>query len=145
VNDGVTGDRSSRLALARSILEEWRGFQECILEDVRWRDYGTSLDLVFRCIWKDGDQVFRDDEEPRFVALRLLLVQEFDLHNALNAAQLREPERLNWGVSEVAVVRIHESEDVSMDPAGQFLELECLWEGDRRITARFAAIEAVEL
>jgi len=126
----------------RAMLERWRNFEECILEDVGWRDYGTTLDFAFRYIWKDGTAVFRDDEEAPLVVMRLLQVHEFELLNALNEAQLRFPERLNWGYSEIAMVRLQpDSATPPESGAPRWQKLECLWEGRRHISVSFIAME----
>jgi hypothetical protein len=132
----------SKTSELESVLARWNGFPECILELIRSSDYGTAIELSFRYVWKNEKDVFRDDEEAPIVTLRLLLVQEFKIFNALNQAQLLRPENLNWGFAEVASVRKGKGSD-SHERLG-FSTLECLWEGERRIVAVFKDLEVIE-
>ncbi|GAA2213980.1 hypothetical protein GCM10009850_094440 [Nonomuraea monospora] len=116
------------------LLTGHRHFEECLLADVRWRHYGTTVELVFNSIW-DGDRIRPDIlARPRLVTVRLHLVQEFRLANAINEAVARDPESLDWGFSEVAMVSLAEE-------GPDHHRLAVLWEGDRRIDVVFRGLD----
>lgn len=64
-------------------------------------------------------------DEPVQVKFDLEGVQELSLPGALTPRMLEHPERINWGLSEVARVRVAPSDDG--------VRFEALWEGERRV------------
>lgn len=127
---------------AQAALRRYRSFEECLLDDVRWLRFGSQIDLVFNYVWDEGGQV-RDRvlEEPRLVTVRCFGVQELMLSNHLTQAMLDEPDRLNWGLSEVAVVRF---EPRRLD-GGDGVQVAVLWEGGRALHVIAAGLEVAEV
>lgn len=126
----------------RELLEKHRSFEECLLREVRTARFGTAVVLRFDYIWDDDDPdggLVADD--PRVVRLRLELVREVRLVTALPAGVLAEPERADWGLTEVALVRLEDSSELlaahreRSDAPLHHLVVE--WESDRRLDLIF--------
>lgn len=124
------------------LLEEHRSFEECLLQEVKTACFGTVVKLYFAYIWDDGDPdggLVAD--EPRTVTLCLESVRELRFLTALPAGVLAEPERADWGLTEVALVRLEEASELltahraRSDAPLQHLVAE--WEGDRRLDCIF--------
>ena len=123
-----------------------RGFEECILEDVRWRHYGTVVDLVFDYVWVSDGTVRSDFEPSNLKVLTFHNVQEFHLFNGQSEHMALHPEELNWGASEVAAVRIVDEPGILRSYAHLPIPIHhvrCAWEGDRRIDIVFSTLEVV--
>ena len=126
-----------------NILEEYNDFRECILQEVAWEDQGTTLELTFDYVERQDGEVLLDLQRDS-ITMRLFLVQEFHVRNALNDAILREPYRINWGLSEVALVELKEDEKFLAyyeNPVVPLHHLAILWETERRIDIVFSGIE----
>lgn len=124
------------------LLEEHRSFEECLLQEVRTARSGTAVKLYFAYIWDDDDPgggLVAD--EPRTVTLCLESLREIRFLTALPPGVLAEPERADWGLTEVALVRLEESSELltahraRSDAPLQHLVVE--WEGDRRLDCIF--------
>lgn len=125
-----------------ALLEQHRSFEECLLREIRTTRFGTAVELRFDYVWDDddpdGDSVAAD---PRPVTLRLDVVREIRFVTALPAGILAEPERADWGLTEVALVRLEDSSDLlaahraRSDVTLHHLVIE--WEGDRRLDLIF--------
>ncbi|RBQ21869.1 hypothetical protein DP939_04120 [Spongiactinospora rosea] len=126
-------------AAIRAALADHQSFGECVITDVGWAHHGTSIEVPFDYIWNGDGTRIRDDlgSRPHIVVVRAVLVQEMHLANALNPSMLQEPERMNWGLSEVAQVVLVEDSELARPyshPRGlpcHHLAIE--WEADRRI------------
>lgn len=88
-------------------LGEYRHFQECLLRELRTSRFGTTLELDFQYIWddKDGTGVALA-ATPRKVTLAFDLVFEFRVITAFPKAIVVCPDRADWGLTEVALVRL---------------------------------------
>ena len=107
-----------------SRLVEWRHFEECLIHDFRWTNWTYSVEVTFDYVWDPAGRVRRDvDSEPLLVALRLKGVESLRFVGALTDGMKREPERINWGLSEVA--------GVSATERAGFLVIRIDWEGER--------------
>ena len=93
------------------MLREYRHLEECLLVEVLWKNYGLTLECIFNYIWTPDGKVRRNLAEPDLVTVTFDLVQELHVQNALNEAMCREPERINWGISEIALMRLEEHQD----------------------------------
>lgn len=125
-------------------LASVRNFQECILEDVRWRHFGTIVEFVFNYIWADDGSVRSELLAPARKSIVFHNLQELHIVNGLNSYQSLHPVELNWGISEVASVRVIEDEAL----VGRYSNLpiavhhiRCSWEVARRIDVVCASIE----
>jgi len=112
---------ASSKAEIRNLLYGHYEFGECVIEDVRWRDQGATIDLLLNYVWSDADgfafdgqrfsvkdgRLRSDLDTPLVKTLRFHLVQEFHAHNWWNAA-IVSADVLNWGASEVAAIRVQD-------------------------------------
>lgn len=132
-----------------TLLQQYNQFRECILLDVEWLLEGFRIQCTFDYIWgKPG--VVRDnlDEELR-VAVTFEAVRDFRIRNDWSRAMMADPERMDWGVSEIALIEVKDDSDFlrpfeSEDGRGRHLAV--LWEGDlRRIDVVCSQLEIHEL
>lgn len=93
------------------LLKKYNNFSECVIEQIRWLHYGTTVEVVMNYIWTDEGQIRSDLDRADLVTLRFSLVQKMHIDNALNDSMVSEPEMINWGKNEVSMVRLF-SEDV---------------------------------
>lgn len=118
------------------ILSAYDNFDECCLLDITSHHFGSSIHL-------------RLQRPPRWnqtiVVLRAELVFEFILTNRYGIDLLREPERMDWGFTELAVIRPVERADGG--PLPDRLEFEGLMQRpqDRRFYASCGRVEAEDV
>lgn len=129
----------------RNALARHRNFEECLLTDVRWVDFGMTIDLCVNYIWDGSGVRARISEDPHPIVLRARKVQELNVRNSITSAIAREPDRVNWGISEFAqIVLLGDSpaarrySDVG---DGVYHHLVVEWEGARRIDVVMASLE----
>lgn len=128
------------IASFEAALTRYGWFQECLLKDVRWDQFGTTTHLDFDYIWGEGGPAKGHVlSEPRSITLSLQGVQELIIRNALTDAMLADPERLDWGISEIARVRLQpaSAQGVSGQPQDGPYHLVVEWESERRVDATF--------
>lgn len=125
----------------RKALDRYRRFEECLLNEVRLTRFGTQLDLHFTYIWlRDDSADFRLAVDPAAVVVRLMLLEWATIRTELPQGLWEHPERADWGLTEVAEVRIEDaptSEVPSSRPRHKFL---VEWESERRIEAIFGRL-----
>ncbi len=135
----------SKELIAEYLLEN-RSFEECLLVDVRWKHFGTVIELVFNYIWHSDGSVLPEYAPIDLRILVLRNVQELHLWNALNEHMTLHPDKLNWGLSEVASVRLVEDEVVLSTYQAlsvPFHHLRCNWETNRQIDVVFSTLEVL--
>lgn len=124
--------------LLRSLghLSEW------LLHDVRWRRFGSEIEVQFNNVFDESIRVRTDAlDNPRLFVVRLFGVQSLTLSNHLSPAMLDEPERIDWGFSEISKVDL---QGVALaDRVG--VRFSILWEGPRRIDVIAASIEVADV
>ncbi|RMI42781.1 hypothetical protein EBN88_08620 [Streptomyces triticirhizae] len=114
-----------------ALLSEWSSFEECLLHDVRPVHFGFGVRMDINHVWGPDGQVRPDAlERPVLVRLFLMGVQRLEFTGALNHAQLADPEQLDWGLTEIAVVRRFDVPDL----VGLAVE----WESERQLRVCFA-------
>lgn len=127
-------------------LEQHHDFAECVLDEVCWHHHGTIIDLVFEYIWTDEASVRPAHLPSVQKTLRFHVVQEFHVCNGLTVDTSLRPDALNWGLSEVAVVRLLD-EETFLVPYSRLPvpvhHLRCLWEGERKIDLVFSTLEVL--
>lgn len=138
------------------LLYEYYYFQECIIKDIQWHRYGTSVDIVFDYVWSgnaigspslgppQAGRLREDLKTPKLIVVRFRIVQEFHLRNALHSAMIEQIQNINWGINEVSSVNI-EDDNLFLSPYRgsqiPFHHITCRWEGDRRIDIVFGTLE----
>jgi hypothetical protein len=95
---------------------------ESLMDELCLTQFGYSARVVFTLVIDRNGRVL---DQPLRVTFDLSGVQELSLHGALTPRMLEHPERINWGLSEVARVRA--------TPADDGVLFEALWEGERRV------------
>jgi hypothetical protein len=142
------------------LLKEHYEFGECILEDVRWRHRGATLDLVFDYVWQGQAQfdsansrrinygnIRADLNRAELKVVRFHVVQEFHIRNALNDLACENIYELGEGFSEVAALRLADDDQLVASyrslavPAHHVI---CWWEGNRRIDIVFSEMEVID-
>jgi hypothetical protein len=120
----------------REALKRWRSFEECLLVDVRFVDFGFGVDLIFNYVWNNGSGVRKDVlESPQLVACHLIGVESLRFQGGLTPGMKENPENVDWGLTEISIVRSFETE------AG--LGLSVVWEGKRRLDVEFFAFRMI--
>jgi hypothetical protein len=136
----IKGDNDIRL-----FLKAHGSFSECIIEQIKLSDYGTTLEVTLTCNWAEGSQTRKaKNSGPTNMSLSFRLVQELRVSNGLNVAMLNNPESLNWGLNEVSAVQVVD-EDPLFWPRPfeyrRFSHVVFLWEGERRIDVVFVSLD----
>jgi hypothetical protein len=128
------------------ILDGYHGLSECVIESVLLKDYGTTVEIGFDYIWDDEGNVRKDLDRVKELTLRFRIVQVFHMENALNASMSRHPENINWGLNEVALVRVVSDDSLPAYAALSvpFNRVDLLWEDERRITLIFSELEVLQ-
>jgi hypothetical protein len=106
------------------------------LHEVRVWNFLYNVDLVFNYVWSSGNDVRPDVlTSPFFVTLRLVGVEDLRYVGALTEGMRQHPERINWGLSEVANVEVVDR--------GELVGLSVIWESDRALEVTFVSFELV--
>jgi hypothetical protein len=115
------------------VLQQRNFFEECLLSDVRPIKFGYGIDLVINDVW-DAEGCRRSDiiERPLLTTIRLLGVDFLRFTGALTSAMKEDPEQIDWGLTEIAMVEPFEPETM---PLG----LSVKWEGRRRLDIQFSS------
>lgn len=125
---------------ARSLsegLRRWKNLEECLIHEFCWADGLYSADLAFNVVWgPDGRIRRRVLEEPRLVTFRLTGIERLGFEGALTEGMKRSPERINWGLAEVAGVGVAE--------VAGLLVLRVSWESERHLEAACVSIDLIE-
>jgi hypothetical protein len=129
-------------------LEKYHFFEDCLLRQARLTQFGTAFELEFAYIWDDADpHAAKLADAPRSITLSLQGLREVRIITALPHAVLQAPHLADWGLTEVAVIRLLDDSDSlggNGGPAGTLHHLAVLWESDRRIDIIFAQATIAE-
>lgn len=121
-------------------LKRLKNLEECVLLEVVWHNYALDVDLVFDYIWDEKGNIRKDLDTPKRLVLSFYLVQEFHFQANLNDSMCLEPERINWGINEVALVKLNDTPDFLHRYTGLSIpihHIEVVWEDERRISIIF--------
>jgi len=119
-------------------LSRWRNLEECLLHEFRWSPDLYSADIVFNNVRDDNGRVReRVLEEPVRIGFRLVGIDEVRFVGALTEGMKRFPERINWGLAEVATVGVLSR--------GDLLGLSVRWESDRLLEVICVSIDLLDL
>jgi hypothetical protein len=119
-----------------NILKDHKYFQECILEDILFDDYGTSVVLLFDYIWSKNFEVRENLDEKQIIKLKFSSVNRFLIENELSKSVIEEPEMINWGFNEISKINLIETHN-----SKQFHQIEILWETRRKILIEFVNLD----
>lgn len=130
------------------MLARYRYFNECLLREGRLVRCGLDFELAFDYIWDDADpKGTRLAREFRQVVLVLQNVRLISVDNVLPAGILENPDRADWGLTEVALVRPENPSSLlgRLPTSEPYLcHVVVLWETDRRIDVVFASMTVTE-
>jgi hypothetical protein len=122
-------------------LRQMGNLSEWLLHDMEWRRFGSDFDFHFNNVFDESGNVRGDAlEDPHLLVVCLAGVQSLIIENHLSQGILDAPERLDWGFSEIAGVRL---EDLGEGEAGR-IKFSVLWETRRRIEVVAASVAIAE-
>lgn len=127
---------SASVEIIRDLLRRNAQFQEALLTELRLVNYGFSVEIEFMLTLDAHEGLVADLAATQpMVRLRLDGVSSLELVGGLSAAVLSHPDRVDWGLSEIALAEVTETE--------QGGSLAVRWEGDRTITVEFLSATEV--
>lgn len=134
--------RAENLQDKTSQLSKLNWFQECIILNVRWLQYGYTFEIDFNMIWDENGKLRQDINETKLVTLNMIGVQEIFFNNSFSYSQLKNPEKMNWGMNEISRISV-ELMDNEAHLELQFYRLRIHWEQSRAITIKCLDFEVV--
>lgn len=107
-------------------LERWLRCEESLLIEMALTHCGYAVRLAFNLTWA-AEGVLRPDLDKREQRLTIEMhgVQRLHMEGALGQAMLDHADDVNWGLSEVALLRA--------EPCPGGIQLQVLWEDSRSI------------
>jgi hypothetical protein len=107
-------------------LRRWLRGEESLLVEMALTHHGYAVRLGFNLSWL-SEGVLRPDLGKREQRLTIEMhgVQLLLMEGGLTQSMLDHPEAINWGLSEVSLLRAQ--------PCAAGLQLQVLWEDERRI------------
>ena len=115
-----------------NLLEKYNHFEECIIEDIRFRNYLGTVEIGLNYIYGLGTDIRKDIETKRILTLRFHLVESLKFRGGLSSENLKDFDNVNWSLNEIALVELRDPIE-----SDQLKEVSILWEGDRRIDIKF--------
>ncbi len=132
------------------ILTKYKNFEECVINDIQFKKHGYEVEFLINYIYnKKGVINFDIDRQTKLI---FNCVQEFRITNSWNSSQISEPENINWGSSEVAIIQLSDGDSDLLNKYKSHLEenisfhhVEVLWESERRIDIIFKDLSVEEV
>jgi hypothetical protein len=109
-------------------LKVYNNFQECIIEDILFTEFGTSVEITFNNIWSNAKEIRKDIDKKQIVKIKFFFVNKFLIENNLSRDFVN---MINWGINEVSIIKLIERSD------NDFMRVEILWETERKIIIEF--------
>jgi len=100
----------SELPVLRAQLHAYRDFDECVVLELRWLWWGTSLAIDVDYIWHDDGTVRSREDDRRVVSIQFFGVSEVRIVNDLTDSMVTETSSLTWGSGEIACLRIEQAD-----------------------------------
>lgn len=127
----------------QEILNKYNNFQECILENINFCDFGTTVSLTFNYIWDENKLIRKDLDKSKLIILTFNQIQEFHLENGLTEFIINSPSKINWGINEISLIRLNERSQL-LDKYNfsnvKFHHISILWESKRQLNIIFHSI-----
>ena len=124
----------------RQALAALNNLGECVIIELLWEHFGTTITVVFNYIWTDDGKIRSDLAIEYPLVLRFRVVQELIVKNGLNSAKVTKTENMNWGLSEIAAAELVDDEKILTPYSNlpvSFHHLVFYWEsGNRKLEAR---------
>ncbi len=99
----------SELAVLRAQLHAHRDFDECVVVDVRWLDWGTALKVDLDFVWHDDGSIRSERDNRRIVSIHFAGVSALNLLNDLTDAMATPGAPKGWSFGEIACLRVEHS------------------------------------
>jgi hypothetical protein len=93
-------------------LERWVRCEESLLVELALTHHGYALRLAFNLTWASKGVLCADlGQREQRLTIEMQGVQRLHMEGGLTQSMLDHPERINWGLSEVDLVRAEECPD----------------------------------
>lgn len=140
----------------RAALAQNGFFEDAVLVAMEFDSLLVSVALVLNSPWRPGTgdqqpQRRHDLAVPLLVALVLEDVQLLKMKGGLSVAQLAAPDRLDWGLNQIALASLGEVSEAPSDIGdsgdGQLHQLSLQWErnSSREVTVVFRGFTLVRM
>lgn len=114
------------------LVESYRNFRECILLDLIWQHQGTKIGLKFNYVWDRHGLIRSDLERDEIVIVWCEMVQSFSVYNDLSAPLIEHPDQIDWGLSEIASLRVN-GREATLVEGHRLIDIALRWNDERRI------------
>jgi len=132
--------------ISKKELLLWNNFEECLLQNIQFVDFTSSVILEFNYIWS-AEGAIRDDIEsvPKIVKVVCRLVHELHFIGGLTVSMCQSPAKIDWGLSEVSSISINEEQGLEYSKYTErgipIVSLCCHWEGSRKLEIICSSID----
>jgi hypothetical protein len=129
---------NNRIDKISTSLKGYNFFQECIIEEVIFKDYLTTLEISLNNIWTNEGTIRNDlDKEKDIVLLRFKGLDSFQVRNYLTSGLKTNLDKINWGFNEISIVKVENASE-------GFIKFSFLWESNRTIELIFSEFELIK-
>lgn len=137
---------TGELTTMQSQLRKYSNFEECVITNIAWEDFGTAIAITFDYIWKANGRIRGDNEDRVLVTLRFKVLQEFMMYNQLRPALLNDLSNLNWSFAEISQLVVQDDERSAkyVHPKFSFHHGMIQWEEGVWMDLVFAQLEFAE-
>lgn len=132
---------------AIKVLEKYKCLQECVLKDIKWKDYCTNVDFIFDNIWSSTGEIRQNLDQEQLIVLKFRSVQEFHFLGNLSKDNILNPELINWGLNEISIIQIIEDSSLLEKYNStklRFFHVRVLWENERKIDLVFKHLKIMQ-
>lgn len=98
----------SELSVLSAQLHAYRDFDECVVLDLQWLDWGTSLNVDLDFVWRDDVGVRTQEDNRRIVSIRFFGVSEIHVVNDLTDSMVSDAALLRWGHGEISCLTVEQ-------------------------------------
>jgi hypothetical protein len=98
----------SDLTVLRAQLHAYRDFDECVVIDLQWLDWGTSVKVDVDFVWRDDGDIRTKQDNRRVVSIRFFGVSEVHVVDDLTDMMINDEALLNWGHGEISLLTIEQ-------------------------------------
>ncbi len=122
----------------KKLLKSYNDFQECIIEELVFKEQLTIMIVSIINIWTNTGQIRSDiDTRKEIVKLQFNGLKSLSITNDLNIKNDAYKERINWSYNEFALI------EVGQEIKSQ-LKISFVWESNRRIEVICDSINQID-
>jgi len=118
-------------------LKRYNSFEECIIEDIRFHNYLSTVEIDFNYIYDKMGLIRSDLEDKKILTLQFSLVSELRFIGGLSLENLQNIENANWSLNEIALVKLKDNQEDLLTFNGRLNQISILWEGVRELNIIF--------